>query len=73
MAKSPWAQAFDQGYACAVANIIRTHGEDGIARDVLSCNRPDPKYIEESDREVLERAHLLSRRRRARKGEESAP
>lgn len=29
---------FSIGYCCAVANIIRTHGESTIAEDVLACN-----------------------------------
>lgn len=41
--KSPWQKAFIQGYACAVANIIRTHGEDGIAWDVFVAQPREPE------------------------------
>ena len=33
-----WQKAFSAGYACACANIIRTHGEDVIAKDCLKQN-----------------------------------
>lgn len=69
--KSPWQRAFIQGYACAVANIIRTHGEDGIAWDVFVANKCEPKECDAGDREVLQKAGFFNRR--ARKETRPAP
>ncbi|MFO0359261.1 MAG: hypothetical protein ACK50N_02075 [Flavobacteriales bacterium] len=33
-----WQKNFSIGYACACANIIRTHGEETIARDCFKAN-----------------------------------
>lgn len=48
---------FNQGYICAVATIINTHGEDTIAEDVLGCCLPDDDElldIDEVDLKVIE-------------------
>jgi hypothetical protein len=49
---------FSKGYACAVAQIIIQHGQDGIAEDIFKCNFMSIKTmkaigVEESDIEVL--------------------
>lgn len=50
---------FVQGYVCAVAEIIRTHGEPTIARDVLKgVGKVDWRTIDEFDRETLRRAGI---------------
>lgn len=41
---------FNQGYICATANIIKTHGEDTIAKDVLNANFS----LEDADEHDLE-------------------
>jgi regulator of RNase E activity RraB len=46
--------AFDQGYACAVANIKRLHGEEVIAADVLAQHKINMLVIDAYDREVIE-------------------
>lgn len=50
--RSGQSVGFSQGYVCATANIIKMHGEDTIAKDVLKAN-----YIlenaDEHDLEVL--------------------
>lgn len=61
--------AFTQGYVCAVANIISTHGEDVIARDVLrGAGHVNWKIIDDYDRDILAKAGLAPRRRKTRKG-----
>lgn len=46
--------AFDQGYVCAVANIMNLHGEEVIAREVLNQNRPkDWSIIDAEDMKAL--------------------
>ena len=48
------AIAFDQGFILAVAEIMRQHGEDVIAKDVLRANRPDCwDHIDGYDMEAL--------------------
>lgn len=48
-------RAFDQGYVCAVANIMTLHGEDVIAREVLNQNRPkDWSNIDKADMVALQ-------------------
>jgi hypothetical protein len=50
---------FNQGYVCAVANIVKMHGEDSIARDVLrGAGRIDWSEIDQYDREILEKVGL---------------
>jgi hypothetical protein len=45
---------FERGYVCAAAEIIRTHGEDVIARDVLrGIGLIDWDDIDEGDRDAL--------------------
>lgn len=63
---------FSAGYACACANIIRTHGESTIATDVFSANfmsLADMKAagVDESDIEVLK--PIVEERERRRKFE----
>lgn len=41
---------FDQGYICATANIIKIHGEETIAKDVLNANYS----LEDADKHDLE-------------------
>ena len=68
-------KGFIQGYCCAVASIMRTHGDDVIACDVLAegVSLEDVKLadVDEYDMEVLdplfteiERKRNLSRKRR---------
>lgn len=46
--------AFDQGFILAVAEIMRQHGEDVIARDVMRANPiKDWSVIDEHDRDAL--------------------
>lgn len=48
-------RAFDQGYVCAVANIMNLYGEETVAREVLNANRPkDWSIIDELDMESLQ-------------------
>lgn len=48
-------RAFDQGYVCAVANIMNLHGEETVAREVLNANRPkDWSIIDELDMKSLQ-------------------
>lgn len=45
---------FERGYVCAVAEIIRTHGADVIAEDVLrGLGSIDWNDIDETDRDTL--------------------
>jgi hypothetical protein len=45
---------FERGYVCAVAEIIRTHGEDVVAKDVLRGILPiNWRNIDEYDRKTL--------------------
>lgn len=53
-AQTQKATAFDQGFVLAVAEIMRQHGEDVIARDVLNANRPrDWGIIDQYDLNAL--------------------
>jgi hypothetical protein len=48
------AEWFERGYVCAVAEIIRTHGEDVVAKDVLRGVLPiNWKKIDKYDRDAL--------------------
>lgn len=50
---------FNQGYVCAVANIVKMHGEDTIAKDVLrGAGNIDWSEIDPYDREILEKVGL---------------
>lgn len=51
---------FEDGYICAVANILRTHDEPTVAKDVLKqLGKIDPKKINPDDAEILRGAGLL--------------
>ena len=61
------AEWFERGYVCAVAEIIRTHGEDVVAKDVLRAVLPiNWTKIDEYDRNALKdvRADLERERKR---------
>lgn len=48
-------RAFNQGYVCAVANIMLLHDQETVARDVLNQNRPDDwSIIDEVDMKALQ-------------------
>ncbi len=54
-----WEKTFSIGYACACANIIRTHGEETIARDCFNQNFMSVETmkaigVDEDDIKVLE-------------------
>jgi len=54
---------FERGYVCAVAEIIRTHGEDVVAKDVLRGILPvNWRNIDEYDREALKSVRADLRR-----------
>lgn len=68
MGKSPWQQAFEQGYICAVANIIRTHDAPTIAEDVLACQTPDDwSKVNDYDYKTLRAAGLAPAKRKPAK------
>jgi len=50
--KTAWRIGFDNGYSCACANIVKSHGEDSIAEDVLKVNL-NIENISEDDLSVL--------------------
>jgi hypothetical protein len=47
-----WRIGFDNGYSCACANLVKSHGEDSIAEDILKCNL-NVENISEDDLDVL--------------------
>jgi hypothetical protein len=52
--------AFDQGYVCAVADIIKSHGDETLARDVLMGLGPvDWTKIDKRDLDTLLEAKLV--------------
>jgi hypothetical protein len=60
---------FERGYVCAVAEIIRTHDEGVVAKDVLRGMLPiNWRNIDEYDRKALKdvRADLRREARRER-------
>jgi hypothetical protein len=60
---------FERGYVCAAAEIIRTHGEDVVAKDVLRAILPvNWRNIDGHDREALKevRADLRREAKRSR-------
>jgi hypothetical protein len=55
---SAWTKAFSQGYAAAVANLIRDHGESTQAEDCFKANfmtvaDMESLCVEPNDIEVL--------------------
>lgn len=69
MPKSPYQQAFEAGYVCAVANILNLHGEEVIARDVLRGNTPDDwRHINREDIETLVEHGLIEKPKRKSNG-----
>lgn len=51
---------WERGYICAVANIIHTHGDTVIAKDVLmGCSNPDWTHIDSYDVKTLVKAGLI--------------
>jgi len=50
---------FEQGYICAVATLLRQHGEETIAKDLLCCVAPDWSTIDDYDKEILQSHGLL--------------
>jgi hypothetical protein len=56
-----WSRAFVQGYVCAVAEIVRLHGQETVARDVLKGlgKGVDWSGIDECDIETLRDASLI--------------
>ena len=45
MSKSnTWGNGFDQGYACACANMLRDHDEPTMVEDCLAANLVDLVY-----------------------------
>ena len=67
MSGAPEDRGFDRGYCCAVANILRTHGDSLIARDVLRANEPgDWNDIDTEDRDIIEQFKIKSNLRLSR-------
>lgn len=63
------ANAFTQGYVCAVAALVAGHGADTMARDVLRCNTPkDWSIMDAYDHDILAKVGLAPRRRKPRDG-----
>jgi hypothetical protein len=50
---------FEQGYVCAVATLLRQHGEETMAKDLLGCIAPDWASIDAYDKEILSKHGLL--------------
>lgn len=58
--KQSFRRDFTKGYICAVANIINTHGNTQIAKDVLGANVPDDwSVIDELDVTTLRHAGVI--------------
>jgi len=52
--------AFEQGYICAVATLLRTHGSWQEAKDVLNCIKlPDKSDIAPEDYAILKEHGLV--------------
>jgi hypothetical protein len=50
---------FEQGYVCAVAQIVQLHGETTIAKDVLAAaGKIDWSQVDGYDSEILQKAGL---------------
>lgn len=57
---------FEQGYVCAVATLIRQHGEPAIAKDLLGCiSIKDWSEIDQYDQEPLKKHSLIKLHRSA--------
>ena len=53
-------EKFNQGYICAVANILRMHDYPQVAKDVLEgAGVVDWSEIDEGDKAVLRKAGLI--------------
>lgn len=64
------ALTFEQGYVCAVATMLRQHGETVYARDLLQCIEPvNWKKIPPCDREIIEQCGLMKSATAGEKGE----
>jgi hypothetical protein len=50
---------FEQGYVCAVATLLRQHGEETMAKDLLGCIAPDWASMDAYDKEILALHGLL--------------
>lgn len=51
---------FCKGYICAVSTLLRQHGKDTYAKDLLGCiGLVDWRKIPEYDREPLRKAGLI--------------
>jgi hypothetical protein len=53
------AMTFDQGYICAVATLLRQHGAESMAEELLRCVSPDWSTIDDYDKEALAEHGLL--------------
>ena len=61
------AEWFERGYVCAAAEIMRTHGEDVVAKDVLRAVLPiNWAKIDEYDRNALKDVRADVERQRER-------
>ena len=59
---------FEQGYVCAVAELVRTHNQPTIASDVLrALGKIDWSKIDDFDRKPLEDVGLLNNTNQDRK------
>lgn len=55
-----WQLGFVQGQVWAAADVIRAHGEDTIAGDLIACvSVDDLRFCAETDLEVLRGANLI--------------
>lgn len=54
-----WSKGFTAGYACAVANILRTHDDERIARDVLAGMPVAKDEVALEDYEILKAQGLI--------------
>ncbi len=54
---------FEQGYVCAVATLLRMHGSEVEAKELLACmGSIDWKSIDEYDREIIKKHGLIKRK-----------
>lgn len=60
VAKGSAPLTFEQGYVCAVATLLRQHGETTIAKDVMGCMpNVDWSKIDPFDKEAFAEYGLL--------------